>query len=418
MIIPSIDLIQGKAVQLEQGRTKKLEREDVFALAQEFTKYGEIAVIDLDAALGNGDNRELIKILCQKAPCRVGGGIRTVEEAQEIIAAGAEKVIIGTKAVEGGVNHKFLTDLKTAIRRERIIVALDFKGRQVVTRGWRHNTEKRWIDLVQELEGYCSEILFTNTEREGLMEGTDLADIEEIRKSTSLEITAAGGISTLDEITAISRLGANVQLGMALYTEKISLEDAFISACNWDGLLPTIICDPSSQVLMLAYSNPESLKKTLSTGEVWFFSRSRDRLWKKGETSGNCLDFQKIRMDCDGDALLITAAPRGPACHRQSYSCFGGKKFSLESLWTLLNSRFTNPVAGSYTSSLNEKSIGLKLKEEASELDEASTEEEIIWEAADLIYFTLTKLAFKGIPLSKVFQELGRRRSAGKRKNP
>ena len=417
MIIPSIDLSQGKAVQLVQGRHKKLEREDVYGLAREFAKYGDIAVIDLDAALERGNNLETVKTLCREHPCRVGGGIRTFERAVDLIAAGAEKVILGTAAVEEGVNHPFFKSLGSAIGKERIIVALDFRNNRVASRGWRHTTKIPWKEICGELEDYASEILFTNIEREGGMEGTDLSAIKELRQSSSLKITAAGGISSLEEIAAISHMGVNAQLGMAIYSGKISLQDAFSASCRWEGLLPTIVCDPASQVMMLAFSNRESLKKTLETEEVWFFSRSRDKLWKKGETSGNVLEFKKIRADCDGDALLITARPRGPACHTGSYSCFGGKRFFLEDLWELLRLRFTHPQPGSYTSSLDGESIGRKLREEAAELDDASSETEIIWETADLLYFALTKLALNNIPFEKIIHELRRRRVAGGGRN-
>src|SRR3990167_6468040 len=153
MIIPSIDLMNGKAVQLRQGKEKVLERENVLDLALEFRKYGEIAVIDLDATLGKGNNLELIKKICKIADCRVGGGIRTIERANEILRAGARKIIIGTKATP-----KFLKRLP----KERIIVAIDAKDNYVVNNGWRNKTNKTPKKLVGELEPFCSEFLFTD----------------------------------------------------------------------------------------------------------------------------------------------------------------------------------------------------------------------------------------------------------------
>src|SRR3990167_5316911 len=146
MIIQSIDLINGKAVQLKQGKEKVLEREDVLELALEFRKYGEIAVIDLDAAFGKGNNLELIKKICKIADCRVGGGIRTIEKANEILQACAKKIIIGTKATP-----RFLAQLS----RDRIIVAIDSKDNIVVNKGWTAKTNRSPSDLIKELEPYC-----------------------------------------------------------------------------------------------------------------------------------------------------------------------------------------------------------------------------------------------------------------------
>ncbi|HLD87285.1 MAG TPA: HisA/HisF-related TIM barrel protein, partial [Candidatus Nanoarchaeia archaeon] len=195
MIIPSIDLMNGKAVQLKQGKEKVLEREDVMELAGEFAKYGEIAVIDLDAALGKGDNSELVAALCKTVDCRVGGGIRTIERAQQVLGLGAKKIIIGTAA-----SPQFLSQLP----KERVIVAIDTKNSRVVNEGWTATTSKTPIEMVKELEGYCSEFLFTNVDREGLMQGIDLEAIKAIKNSTKNDLTVAGGITTFDDIKSIA----------------------------------------------------------------------------------------------------------------------------------------------------------------------------------------------------------------------
>jgi len=218
MIIPSIDLMDGKAVQLKQGREKVLERENVLELAKEFSKYGEIAVIDLDAALGKGNNLELIKKICKIAPCRVGGGIRTIEKAKEILNAGAKKIIIGTKAAP-----EFLKQLP----KEKTIVAIDTKDGYIVNKGWVNKTKKTPEEAIKELESYCSEFLFTNVDKEGLMQGFDFDKAIKLKKLTKNKITAAGGITTNDDIIKLERLGFNSQIGMALYTGKIDLEMVF-----------------------------------------------------------------------------------------------------------------------------------------------------------------------------------------------
>ena len=231
-------------------------------LAYEFAKYGEVAVIDLDAALGQGDNSELIAKICKIADCRVGGGIRSVEKAQRMLGAGAKKIIVGTKA-----NAGFLLKLP----KERVIVAIDAKDRCVVCEGWRRKTGKSPIEVVRELEGYCSEFLFTNVDKEGLMQGCDFAIVRELMRVTQNKLTVAGGISSFEDIKVLEDMGVNSQVGMALYTGRINLSDAFVSLLDFEkdqGLIPTVVQDERGQVLMLAYSCRESVYKTFECGRA------------------------------------------------------------------------------------------------------------------------------------------------------
>lgn len=416
MIIPSIDLMQGKAVQLEQGRDKILEVDQPVKLAEEFTRFGETAVIDLDAALGQGENEATIRQICAKAECRIGGGIRTVEKAADIISLGAEKIIIGTQAYKDGrVNHTFLKALQAAVGRDRIIVAVDTFQGEILVKGWKESTGLRSEAILAELVPYASEFLCTCVEKEGMLKGGDLESMLSLQKVTDVEITAAGGITTTEEIAAFSSAGFNVQLGMAIYSEKLSLPEAFLAALDWSQeLLPTITQDTSQQVLMQAYSSRESLAKTFETAKVWYYSRSRQKLWMKGETSGNIQKFQRIRRDCDGDALLITAEPAGPACHTRRYSCFNNKNFSWNELHEVLKDRLENPRPGSYTAQLRGPLLTAKILEEAQELVLAESREDVIWEAADLMYFIQVLLAKQGISPSEVLAELKRRRSSVK----
>lgn len=225
MIFPSIDLMNAKVVQLVQGKreNKKIEIDDIAGLAKKFSKYN-IQVIDLDAAMGKGDNLRIIKRLCKYYTCRVGGGIRDVEKAEEIIKAGAEKIIIGSSAFKDGkVNLIFLKLLNKKISKDKIIIAIDSKKGKVVTKGWKESTNIDPVKVVEELEPYCSEFLYTYVDKEGMMKGTDFATLRKLKQATTNEITAAGGISSMDEINRLKRLGVNSVLGMALYTGKIKL---------------------------------------------------------------------------------------------------------------------------------------------------------------------------------------------------
>ncbi len=324
MVISSIDLMDGRVVQLRRGKEKVLEYDDAISLAQDFNRYNEIAVIDLDAAMGRGDNFTIIKELFKIADCRVGGGIRTVEKAREIIRAGANKVIIGSMAFDKKeINRRFLGQLQKEIGVNNIVVALDTYNGQIVTHGWQESLGISLLNVVKKIEPFAGEFLFTFVEREGTMQGIDLELAKQIREITTKKITVAGGVSTLEEIKILARMDIDVQLGMALYTKKIRLDEAFIECLNWKtDLIPTVTQDISGTVLMLAYSNVESLRKTFETGKMWYFSRSRQELWFKGKTSGNIQELVKLRADCDRDAILAVVKQNGSACHTGNYSCF------------------------------------------------------------------------------------------------
>ncbi len=406
MIIPSIDLMDGKAVQLRQGKEKVLERKNVLGLAKEFSKYGEIAVIDLDAAMGKGNNLALIKKICKIADCRVGGGIRTIEKANELLQAGAKNVIIGTKAAP-----EFLKQLP----KGKVIAAVDTKDGYVVTKGWTEKTKQKPEELIKKLEPYCSGFLFTNIDKEGLMQGIDFDIIKKLRKLTKNSLTVAGGISSIEDIKKLEELGADSQLGMALYTGKIKLNEAFISLLDFiknDGLIPTITQDDKKQVLMLAFSNKESLLRTFKTGKATYYSRSRKKLWQKGETSGNYQQILRVKYDCDKDALLFIVKQKNVACHTGKYSCFDDKEFSFEDLYDVITDRIANPKKGSYTSkiSADEKKIKEKIKEECMEILNYKDKDNLVWEISDLLYFIFVLMAKKGIDIRDIENELWRRR--------
>ena len=233
MIIPCIDLQDGKAVQLIHGRKRALVVDDVLGLLDRFSCYPTLHVIDLDAAMRKGSNAGLIKLLCARAKIkvRVGGGIRTVARAAQILSWGAEKIIIGSAAFKNGkVNHTFLAKLRARVGRNRIIIALDTERGHIVVRGWRERLRLRPAEAIPELELYCSGFLSTLVDKEGAMKGTDLKWFRELQRSTKVPVTAAGGITTMREVNALERAGMNSAVGMSIYTGKI--------AANKTGLGP------------------------------------------------------------------------------------------------------------------------------------------------------------------------------------
>ena len=433
MVIASIDIQNSKVVQLKQGDELVLQRDNAVELAQEFDYYGEVAVIDLDAAMNKGSNLEMIKPLLRKAECRVGGGIRTAQQAKELVALGARKIIAGSNVFrnlekkgagksggEFAVNIPFLEEMSKKIGRERLIVAVDARAGEIVVDGWKTPTGIDLIEAAKAVEPYAGELLFTCVEREGMMTGIDTAPVQKLREAVKCQITAAGGVSTLDEIEQIASLGCDVQLGMALYTGKINLADAFSVSLNWKKgrvsetppqfLLPVIVQTADGQVMMTGFTDKEALAETFRRGNVCFHSRTRNKLWMKGENSGNALKLLRLRADCDRDALLAIAQPAGPVCHTGAWSCFSvDRDYTLEYLQDIIKERLKNPVPGSYTAALDDELVREKVMEEAKELCEAKTHDETVWEAADLFYFASVLAARAGVSMQEIFDELDRR---------
>jgi len=224
MIIPCIDLMDGKVVQLVRGRDKALEGDAPLETLRKFEAFAEIQVIDLDAAMGKGSNDEIVELLARRATTRVGGGVRTVERARRLLQQGAHKVIVGTAAFRAtGVNTTFLAELAQAVGPERVLIALDSKNGTIVVRGWQEATGFTAEEVLRQLESYCGGFLCTYVDKEGMMEGTDLDWFRRLRACTLHELTAAGGISTMHEIRELSSLGIHCALGMAIYTGHLDL---------------------------------------------------------------------------------------------------------------------------------------------------------------------------------------------------
>ncbi|HEX7137039.1 MAG TPA: HisA/HisF-related TIM barrel protein [Vicinamibacterales bacterium] len=224
MLIPSIDLKDGTVVQLVQGERLAIRDDDVFAWVRRFGRFPKVQVIDLDAAMGAGDNIGLVRRIAGMLPCRVGGGVRTVVRAREILDAGAQAVIAGSALFTAtGIDVEFARVLEESVGRDRVIAAVDSREGRVVIHGWKTSLPLTAAEAVRQLEPFCDEFLYTHVDTEGLMAGTSFEAIEALRRATSRRLTAAGGITTRQEIDRLEAMGVDAVVGMAIYTGKLDL---------------------------------------------------------------------------------------------------------------------------------------------------------------------------------------------------
>lgn len=225
MLIPSIDLQDGHIVQLVQGERLAIEAPDPEPWIRRFARFPRVQLIDLDAARGRGDNAALVRSICARLPCRVGGGIRSLERARDVLALGAHAVIAGSALFrDGAVDAAFARSLAEAVGVDHVIAAVDSRGGRVVIHGWKTQLPLTAVDAVRALEPFCSEFLYTHVDTEGLMGGTDMQAIMAVRQATARRVTAAGGITTWDEIDRLDKAGIDAVVGMAVYTGQLPLE--------------------------------------------------------------------------------------------------------------------------------------------------------------------------------------------------
>ena len=226
MIIPCIDLMDGKVVQLIQGRDKALEGDAPLEMLRKFAAFPQIQVIDLDAAIGHGSNDGIVAMLAACAVIRAGGGVRSPERARALLDQGAHKVIIGTAAFKkDGPDRSFLEEVSHAVPRDRVLVALDSKGGRIVVKGWAESTSLTAEQVITEIDPYCGGFVCTYVDKEGMLQGTDLDWFRRLRAATAKEITAAGGITTVDEIRELAAMRVHAALGMAIYTGRLDLDE-------------------------------------------------------------------------------------------------------------------------------------------------------------------------------------------------
>jgi len=409
MIVPSIDIVGGRAVQLRRGEEFVLDGGDPIARLEEFSVAGEVAVVDLDAAFGRGSNAELIRDLVRRAPCRIGGGIRDLDSARRWLDAGAVQIMIGTAATP---------EFCGALPRERVVAAVDAKRGEVVVEGWRKETGVPVLERVRALAPVVGGFLFTQVEKEGAMGGFDRPAVEAVvRAAGGARVTAAGGITTAADIAELDRMGADSQVGMALYTGNLALGEAVAASLTKPlpgDVWPTVVCDEAGRTLGLVWSTRESLARAVAERRGIYWSRSRQSLWVKGATSGNAQQLVRVDLDCDRDALRFTVRQSGAGfCHLNRRSCWPSE-FDLSDLERTLADRIARPIPESGTARLlaHPQLLGEKLREEADELADAETTGDVVRETADVFYMALVALARGGGTLADVRAELARRHRA------
>jgi phosphoribosyl-ATP pyrophosphohydrolase len=346
--------------------------------------------------------------MVRRSPCRVGGGIRDLDAAIRWLDRGAARIVLGTAATP---------ELCGRLPRERVIAAVDAVRGEVVVDGWRRGTGVPVLERIAQLAPTVGGFLFTQVEHEGGMAGFDLDAVRRaVAAAGDARVTAAGGITTPEEIAQLDRIGADAQVGMALYTGRLSLGQA-VAACLGSGegsdpvRWPTVVCDELGQTLGLVWSTAGTLVRAVTERRGIYWSRSRGAVWVKGETSGDRQELLRVDLDCDKDALRFTVRQRGRGfCHLPRRSCWPSD-FGLGDLERVVAERGRSADAASGTARLLDDSalLGAKLREEAAELAEATTPADTVHEAADLLYLTLVALARAGTPLSEVVRELERR---------
>lgn len=411
MIVPSIDLMGGNAVQLRGGKTLVIDAGDPAPIADRFAVVGPLAVIDLDAALGQGDNRAAIEALCQRHRCRVGGGIRDVATAKRWLAAGAAQIILGTAA-----RPEILRELP----RERVFAALDAVHGEIVVDGWRTKTGRSVADEMARLRPYVAGFLVTFVEREGRMVGVDFPAVERLKEAAGdRTLVVAGGVTTAAEIARLDALGVDAQVGMALYSDALGLGESVAAiprSDRPDGLIATLVVDQGERALGLCWSSRATLAEAIDTRRGIYHSRRRGR-WEKGATSGATQRLLRVDLDCDRDAVRFVVEQAGAGfCHLDTASCFGPLG-GVSTLVERLTARASAAPAGSYTARLlaDPALLEAKLREEAEELAQAEGAVDVAEEAADLVYFAAVALARARVPWSAVEAVLDRRARSGRR---
>jgi imidazoleglycerol phosphate synthase cyclase subunit/phosphoribosyl-ATP pyrophosphohydrolase len=464
-IIPCLDVAAGRVVKGTRFTNLKDEGDPVEAATRyEAEGADEIAFLDIAAAQENRGT--LVGLVSRVAdvlsiPFTVGGGVRTVEDADALLRAGADRVAVNTAAV---AEPELVRRLSEKFGSQCVVVAVDGQRvregdgsvRMVVTtHGSRRITSRGVVEWAAEVARLgAGEILLTSVDADGTREGFDLEMLRAVRAAVEIPVVASGGAGKLAHfVTAVREGGADALLAAGVFHQrvftigevKLALASAGIPVrlaggataapaasglpvrFDESGLVAVVVRDVrSGEVLTLAWADAEALGQTRATGFSHFFSRSRKKLWKKGETSGNVQRVVSISVDCDGDAVVYDVVPEGPACHTGSRSCFqlvetldaaaAVPTLDLGPLFAVVADRKRNPVPGSYTNRLladGIPKIAKKVGEEGVETALAALVEDddaLAGEAADLLYHLAVLLTARGVAPADVEKKLQDRR--------
>jgi phosphoribosylformimino-5-aminoimidazole carboxamide ribotide isomerase len=225
MLIPSIDLLGGRIVQLVQGEKLRLAFDDFEYWIEKFAKYPLVQLIDLDAAMRQGDNSALVEQIAKRLPCQAGGGIHTIDRARQVLDAGARRVIIGSAlfSTDGAVNTDFAAKMAASVGTEHFVAGIDTKNGRIAVKGWKAQVELTPDEALPQLEPYAAAFLYTHVDTEGTMQGFPIESAARLRKLTRRQLIVAGGIRSQQEVDALDALGADAVVGMAVYTNAIAV---------------------------------------------------------------------------------------------------------------------------------------------------------------------------------------------------
>ena len=468
-VIPCLDVADGRVVKGVSFENLRDAGDPVEAAAR-YEAEGADEVAFLDIAAAHEKRGTLVELVGRVAevlsiPFTVGGGVRSVEDADALLTAGADRVTVNTAAVE---DPALITRLSERFGAQCVVVAIDGKRlrdpnglavMRVTTHGGRRPVDRTVTSwAAAAVAAGAGEILLTSVDADGTQAGFDLEMLRAVRSVVDVPVVASGGAGHLDDFAkAVLIGGADAVLAASVFHDRLFTVGAVKEAMrraglavrpaparartllpryDQNGLVPVIMRDvETGKVLTLAWANADAIAKTRETGLAHFYSRSRQALWRKGETSGNIQRVAGISLDCDDDAVLYDVRPSGPACHTGAESCFtrvesfeaaspAGEGLDLTELFAVVRDRKESPVAGSYTNRLFDDGIARiaqKVGEEAVETALASVTGDgnaLAGEAADLLYHLAVLLTARGVAPGDVAAKLAERRGTARREKP
>jgi len=377
----------------------KIDENFIFNYAKRINYFGSVVV-------SNIESQSLLKGICGVADCDLMMNSPKLEMIQAVLRKGVKRLIIAEKEVE---------DISQKVSKNIIIARITLRKTLILNNNL-NDLRAELKELINRVIPYCSEFFIDYDDDLNIDESTVLAVIDYISNFTNYPLTF---LDTNNKFTKIlEKKGVNPFICSSdMFKEKEMLK-IFTTSLDFqklESLIPTIVQDEHNQILMLAYSSQDSLTQALIQKKGIYYSRSRKSIWIKGETSGNYQMLNKVRYDCDQDALLFNVRQEGVSCHLQRYSCFSNKEFELSDLYEIIQDRILNPVSNSYTSKISkdERLIIEKIKEESNEVINYTNDENLSWEIADLFYFVMVLMAKKGIKLQDILNELWSRRNYG-----